>query len=141
MLGRMPVPAKAPRLPKNHQLVYEVIRSAGHGVHLTTADVFTRVKRRRPEIGFSTVYRGIQRLRDLAMVDEIVVPGADAAVYELAAGPHSHFRCDRCGAVEDVAYEIPKQAIAKIASATGARVDGTKVTVHGLCRSCVATKG
>jgi len=137
MLARMK-PAAPVRLPKNHQVVYEIVRSAGHGVHLSTSDVFARAKQMRPAIGFSTVYRGIQRLRDLALIDEIVVPGADAVVYELASEPHAHFRCDACGTVEDVAYEIPARALAAIVETTGARIQATKLTLHGTCRSCIA---
>jgi Fe2+ or Zn2+ uptake regulation protein len=132
----MKPPSAEPRLPKNHQVVLEIIRSAGHGVHLTTSDVFARAKSRRPAIGFSTVYRGIQRLRDLALIDEIVVPGADAAVYELASPTHAHFRCDRCGTVVDVAYKITARAVAELAKASGARIDEAKLTLHGLCRAC-----
>ena len=74
MLAPMKPPPAEPRLPKNHQVVLEITRSAGHSVHLTTSEVFTRAKSHRPAIGFSTVYRGIQRLRDLALVDEIWSP-------------------------------------------------------------------
>jgi Fur family ferric uptake transcriptional regulator len=136
MLAPMKPPPAVPRLPKNHQVVLEVVRSAGHGVHLTTADVFARAQTRRPAIGFSTVYRGIQRLRDLALIDEILVPGADAAVYELAGTTHAHFRCNRCGTVADVPYKVPARAVAEIAKTSGARIDEAKVTLHGLCRTC-----
>jgi Fur family ferric uptake transcriptional regulator len=136
MLAPMKPPPAVPRLPKNHQVVLEVVRSAGHGVHLTTADVFARAQTRRPAIGFSTVYRGIQRLRDLALIDEILVPGADAAVYELAGTTHAHFRCNRCGTVADVPYKVPARAVAEIAKTSGARIDEAKVTLHGLCRVC-----
>jgi len=137
MLGPMKAPTAARRLPKNHQVVYEIIRSAAHGVHLTTGDVFALAKSKRPGIGFSTVYRGIQRLRDLCLIDEVALPGADAAVYELASEPHAHFRCDACGAVEDVAFRLPARSAAKLAASTGARIDQTKLTLHGLCRSCL----
>jgi Fur family ferric uptake transcriptional regulator len=135
-LTRMKAASAQPRLPKNHQVVLEIIRGAGHGVHLTTSDVFARAKTRLPAIGFSTVYRGIQRLRDLALIDEVVVPGADAAVYELASATHAHFRCDRCGTVDDVSYTMPPRAVAEIAKTSGARIDAAKLTLHGICRAC-----
>lgn len=129
--------SKQVRLPKNYQLIYEIIRAAGQGVHLTTSDVFARAKRRRPHIGFSTVYRGIARLRDLQLVDEIQVPGAESAVYELTGKPHAHFRCSRCGVVEDVWYQVSPRIIATIAEQTGAQIEETTLTLHGLCHGCV----
>jgi Fe2+ or Zn2+ uptake regulation protein len=132
----MPSATRPARLPKNYQLVYEILQAAGCGVHLSTHDVFTRAKRRRPTIGFSTVYRGVQRLADLSLIDEIAVPGADRAVYELTGVPHAHFRCDRCGVVQDVAYRLSSKTIAALAKKTGARIDETMLTLSGRCRAC-----
>jgi Fe2+ or Zn2+ uptake regulation protein len=127
------------RLPKNYELIFEIIRAAGTGIHLTTSDVFAQAKARRPAIGFSTVYRGVQRLRDLGLIDEIVVPGSDSAVYELMGSPHAHFRCDRCGIVDDVDFVLPDRTIAELAAQTGAHVADVSLTLHGVCRSCRET--
>ncbi|HTU83460.1 MAG TPA: transcriptional repressor [Candidatus Acidoferrales bacterium] len=127
---------QAVRLPKNYQLVYDIVREAGPGVHLTTSELHLRARRRRPSIGFSTVYRGIARLRDLGLIDEIVVPGSEAAVYEQAAVPHAHFRCVSCGRVDDVEYRLTQHTLTALAKQTGARIDDVSLTLHGLCRSC-----
>ena len=39
---------------------------------------------RRPRFGYATLYRALGRLRDLGLVAEVSLPGADAAVYEAA---------------------------------------------------------
>jgi Fur family peroxide stress response transcriptional regulator len=124
------------RLPKNYRLVYDIIRSAGQGVHFTMNDVFAHAKRRRPKIGFTTVYRGIQRLRDLGCIDEIDLPGTDSAVYELKGEPHAHFRCERCGKVEDVPFVLPARTIDALAARTGVTIDAAIVTLSGACRNC-----
>lgn len=129
-------PERPPRLPKNYQLVYDLIRAAGPGTHLTTAELFARAKRRRPAIGFSTVYRGVVRLRDLGIIDEIVIPGSDSAVYEPAGPPHAHFRCTACGEVEDVDYRLPAPTLAALSKQTGADVRDVTLTLHGVCRAC-----
>jgi Fur family peroxide stress response transcriptional regulator len=128
-------------LPANYQLVYDVLREAGPGVHLTTNDAYARARVRRPAIGISTVYRGIQRLRDMGLVDEILVPGAAAAVYEPVASPHAHFRCDRCGRVDDVAYNVPRRTIDALAKHMEAYITDSVVTLRGECRECRATSG
>lgn len=130
--------AAAPRLPKNYRLIYEIIRSAGHGVHFTMNDVFAQAKRRQPRIGFSTVYRGIQRLRDTGCIDEIDLPGCDSAVYELKGAPHAHFRCERCGRVEDVSYQLPPRTLAALSEQTGATIDAAVLALRGVCRACGA---
>ncbi len=126
----------AKRLPKNYKLVYEILRGAGHGVHFTMGEIYAHAKRKRPAIGFSTVYRGIARLRDLGWIDEIELPGSDSAVYELKGKPHAHFCCGRCGEVADVHYQLPARTIARLAARTGGRVGEAMVTLRGLCRRC-----
>ncbi len=127
---------ESPRLPKNYRIVYDVIKSAGHGVHFTMNEVFLQAKRRQPRIGFSTVYRGIARLRDIGCIDEIDLPGSDSAVYELKGAPHAHFRCERCGRVEDVPYQLPPRTIATLSARSGATIASAVVALRGTCRNC-----
>ena len=96
-----------PSLPKNYQLIYEIVEESGIGRHLTPSEIYAKALKRRPGIGFSTVYRGLERLRDLGLVSELYVPGVDAATYEPSGPRHAHFRCSECGEIEDVAYAIP----------------------------------
>lgn len=132
--------AAEPRLPKNYKMIYDIIRAAGHGVHFTMSDVFARVKRRQPTIGFSTVYRGIARLRDQGCIDEIEVPGTDSAVYELAGKPHAHFRCERCETVVDVPYQLPTRTLDALAAQIGAKIEQSALTLQGRCRKCVKAR-
>ena len=128
------------RLSKNHRLVYEIFREQGIGTHLAMSDLYQIARRRQPAIGFTTVYRAITRLRDMGLVSEIVLPGADSAVYEPAGPLHAHFRCTSCGSVADVPYEVPSSITSGVASRLGAEIDGISVTLQGRCRSCVARK-
>jgi Fur family transcriptional regulator, ferric uptake regulator len=125
-----------PVLTKNHRLVYDILTEHGRGTHFSMAQLFELARRRRPGIGFTTVYRALMRLRDRELVSEIAIPGADCLVYEPAAPPHAHFRCSGCGRVEDLDYSIPSAVASKIAAASGFEVDNVELSVHGRCRSC-----
>jgi Fur family transcriptional regulator, ferric uptake regulator len=126
-----------PALTKNHRLVYDILTEHGRGTHFSMAQLFELARRRRPGIGFTTVYRALMRLRDGALVSEIAIPGAESLVYEPAAPPHAHFRCSRCGRVEDVDYAVPPAVASKIAAANGCEVESVELSLHGRCRSCV----
>jgi Fur family ferric uptake transcriptional regulator len=130
------VPASS--LPANYRLIYDIITRSGAGRHLTSAQVYAKALRRRPGIGFSTVYRGLLRLRDLGLVSEIVVPGADAATYEPWGPRHAHLRCGACGVIEDVDYAIPAKTIGELAKRHGFRIDGERIVFEGRCRDCSA---
>lgn len=127
-----------PSLPKNYQLIHEIVEESGIGRHLTPADIYAKAVTRRPGIGFSTVYRGLERLRDLGLVSELFVPGIDAATYEPAGPRHAHFRCSECGAIEDVAYAIPMRTVKALAQEHGFTIDSERVTFEGRCSSCSA---
>lgn len=127
-----------PKLPKNYQLIYDIVEQSGLGRHLTPAEIYTKALKRRPGIGFSTVYRGLERLRDLGLVSELHVPGAEAATYEPAGPRHAHFRCSECGEIEDVAYAIPPRTLTTLAQQHGFTIDSERVTFEGRCADCAS---
>jgi Fur family transcriptional regulator, peroxide stress response regulator len=124
------------RLPANYRVVFDVVAAVGPGTHLTTNDVFQRARKVRAGIGLSTVYRGLRRLRDLGLIDEIVIAGADSAVYEPASPAHAHFRCVRCERVEDVPYTLPARTLASLGERLHTHIAGASLTLHGECFSC-----
>lgn len=131
-------PSFHPLLPKNYQLIYEIVQENGRGRHLTPSEIYTKALKRRAGIGFSTVYRGLERLRDLGLVSELYVPGVDAAAYEPSGPRHAHFRCCECGQIEDVAYAIPTRTVKALALQHGFAIESEHVTFEGRCVACGA---
>jgi Fur family ferric uptake transcriptional regulator len=125
-------------LPKNYQLIYDIVEASGIGRHLTPTQIYTKALKRRPGIGFSTVYRGLERLRDLGFVSELRVPGVEAATYEPSGPRHAHFRCSECGEIEDVAYAIPPRTLKALALEHGFTIDSERVTFEGRCADCAS---
>ncbi|HZO93193.1 MAG TPA: transcriptional repressor [Candidatus Baltobacteraceae bacterium] len=127
-----------PDLPKNYQLVYDIVVESGIGCHLTHAEIYAKALARRPGIGYATVYRALERLRDTGLVSELVVPGAPAATYEPAGPRHAHFRCSACGKVEDVPFAIPSRTLTALALEHGFQIDAERVSFEGRCAACRA---
>jgi Fe2+ or Zn2+ uptake regulation protein len=125
-----------PRLAKNYRLVNEILREQGPGMHMSVADVHALAQKRRPGIGFTTVYRALARLRTLGLVSEILLPGADSAFYEPAASPHAHFRCEVCGTVHDINYVLSQRTVDELARKHDADVTDVSLTLHGRCANC-----
>lgn len=138
MANAVSAPVKTPPLAKNYRLVHDIVQDQGPGVHLTMADVHVLARRRKPSLGFTTVYRALTRLRDLGLISEIVLPGAGSAYYEAVADSHAHFRCDACGKVEDVEYVPPKRSVQELSRRYGIEVRETLLSLHGLCAACLA---
>jgi Fe2+ or Zn2+ uptake regulation protein len=130
------MPSEAERLPENYRLVYDVVCEQAEGMHTTAGEIFAEAKRRRPRIGHSTVYRALDRLRDLGLVSEVRVPGAASALYEPIRSGHAHFLCERCGRVEDIEYALPMAQVHGVAESRGLDVRSMSLTLHGLCARC-----
>lgn len=123
-------------LPKNYQLVLEVVCAQGAGVHATTSEIFEQTKRRQPTIGYSTVYRALLRLSSLGLVSEVSLPGANSVFYEPAAARHGHFNCRRCGRIEDVVFDVPAGITAELELVRGHTVTDVSLSAQGLCAEC-----
>src|SRR5579875_3178600 len=127
-----------PDLPKNYQLVYDIVVESGIGCHLTHSEIYAKALARRPGIGYATVYRALERLRDTGLVSELVVPGAPAATYEPAGPRHAHFRCSACGTIADVPFAIPPRTLAALSVQYNLEIAAERVTFEGRCATCRA---
>ena len=124
------------RLPTNYQLVYDLVRGQPPGEHAAAGDIFTRAKALKPSLGYSTVYRALDRLCRMGLVLELHLPGMNAALYEQARAGHAHFVCRACGRIEDVDCDVPADAIHSFVRGRDGEVEEIILTVHGRCTSC-----
>ena len=126
------------KLPKNYQLVYEVVCAQPLGVHAAAGEIYGEARRRQASIGYSTVYRALDRLCGAGLIHEVRVPGTASALYEPARTGHAHFRCTGCGKVEDIAYDIPPADIAGLNRSHDIAIDDVSLTFNGRCPACRA---
>lgn len=126
------------KLPRNYQVVYDVVSALPKGEHAAAGDIYAASQRMRPGIGYSTVYRALERLRDLSLVLEVRVPGSSSALYEVSSADHAHFRCNVCARIEDVDYAVPAADMMQVAGSHHIAIDGVSVTFNGICAACHA---
>ena len=135
----MTTPELPKRLPANYQLVYDVVRAQEPGLHAPAGDIFTRAKALKASLGYSTVYRALDRLCKMGLVLELHLPGMNAALYEQARSGHAHFVCRACGRIEDVDCDVPSDAIHSFVRGSDGEVEEIILTVHGRCTACRST--
>ena len=77
--------------------------------HLSAEDVYLLVKEKAPEIGLATVYRTLELLTELKIVDKINF-GDGVSRYDLrqegAKHFHHHLVCIECGAVDEIQEDL-----------------------------------
>src|SRR5690625_3311253 len=73
--------------------------------HLSAEEIFLLVKEKAPDIGLATVYRTLELLSELEIVDKINF-GDGVSRYDLrkegAEHFHHHLVCMECGSVEEI---------------------------------------
>jgi Fur family ferric uptake transcriptional regulator len=107
----------------------------GVGGHVTAEDLTARVQRSQPDVHESTVYRFLDELERLGVVDHVHL-GHGPAVYHLATDAHHHLVCDRCGAVVEVPEHVFADLRDRLETGFGFTLQPRHFAVTGRCRDC-----
>lgn len=103
--------------------------------HVTADDLAGVVQGRHPEVHRSTIYRTLEALERLGVVDHVHL-GHGRAVYHLADRPHQHLVCERCGAVVEVPDQLFSSLAAEIEERYRFRIRPKHFAVLGRCDGC-----
>src|SRR5690625_1599415 len=107
--------------------------------HLSAEEIFLLVKEKAPEIGLATVYRTLELLSELKIVDKINF-GDGVSRYDLrkegAEHFHHHLVCIECGSVEEIIDDLLGDVERIVESDWGFEVKDHRLTFHGICKQC-----
>jgi Fur family ferric uptake transcriptional regulator len=107
--------------------------------HLSAEDVYLLVKEKSPEIGLATVYRTLELLTELKIVDKINF-GDGVSRYDLrqegAAHFHHHLVCIECGAVDEIQEDLLEDVEAVVERKWNFKIKDHRLTFHGICYRC-----
>lgn len=107
----------------------------GTGGHVTAEVLTAGVQVGQPDVHESTVYRFLDELERLGVVDHVHL-GHGPAVYHLATDAHNHLVCDRCGKVVEVPETVFDDLRAHLRQEFGFAVQPRHFAVTGRCREC-----
>lgn len=109
--------------------------------HLSAEDVYLLVKEKSPEIGLATVYRTLELLTELKVVDKINF-GDGVSRYDLrkegAAHFHHHLVCIECGAVAEIEEDLLEDVEHVVERDWNFKIKDHRLTFHGICAKCQA---
>lgn len=114
--------------------------------HLTAEEIFEHVKEQHPEIGLATVYRTIQLLSELVLIDKLNLD--DGCVrYEIGKGKgafqshhHHHLICVKCGKVLSFEDDLLETLEGRILEAMQFKTIDHEVKLYGYCSECQIEK-
>ena len=110
--------------------------------HLSAEEIFELVKNSYPEIGLATVYRTIQLLNELNLIDRINFDDVFVR-YEMGRDythehkhHHHHLICKKCRRVISFQDDLLEELEAKIVDTVGFHVVDHDVKLYGYCVEC-----
>lgn len=124
------------KLTPQRQLVAQVLLT-NTGEHLSAEEIYQSVKDLNPEIGLATVYRTLELLSELEILQKIDF-GDGRARYEFReeAHHHHHLICTTCGKVEEFGEDLLDSLEAQVSQQSGFRVTDHQVKFYGYCKDC-----
>jgi len=109
--------------------------------HLSAEDVYLLVKEKFPDIGLATVYRTLDLLSELKVINKINF-GDGVARYEMRdenrERHHHHLVCVECGAVDEIIEDLLENVEDKVEQQYRFKILDHRLIFHGICHRCIA---
>ena len=122
------------RVTDQRTLILEIIQH-GQG-HLDADEIYRRARLKKPRISLSTVYRTLQRLKELDLVEELHLDETHHCYEVKPSTEHHHLVCLGCGKVIEFQYPLSRYVKRNVAEAKDFEVVDTEIRMAGYCSHC-----
>lgn len=111
---------------------------ARHDCAVTALDLDEEMRRRKPAVGRASVYRALEQLEQLGLVQRLEVVRGTAGYERVEPGGdhHHHAICRDCGRMVPFEDAPLERAIAKLCDEISFEVTDHDVVLRGLCERC-----
>ena len=128
MADRHELRDKGLRLTPQRELVLSAVREL---VHATPEEVAEKVRATHPGINLSTVYRNLETLENVGLVQHTHLGHGGATYHAAEELTHLHLVCGDCGSVGDAPIGAAANFVQNLADDYGFKTDVTHFAVYG----------
>jgi Fe2+ or Zn2+ uptake regulation protein len=135
------VESRGIRLTAQRRALIEAIQEST--THLDAASLLNMARQRDPNINQATVYRTIELLKQLGLIDELDLMHlhGEKHYYEVKTEKeHLHLACFGCGEIVEFATPAFERLKQEIAAKNEFEIQAIRLEVGGLCSTCAAKK-
>jgi Fur family transcriptional regulator, ferric uptake regulator len=122
------------RLTEARRAVVEVIQKSTHA--LTPVQVFDEARKKYAELGLVSVYRTLEKLEELHLIQRVHQPEGCQAFIAAGHGHEHLLLCQNCGQVIFFAGDDLDALILAISKKTRYKIHEHWLQLFGLCQNC-----
>lgn len=129
------------RMTRQRRVIAEVLQKAGD--HLDAAEVLRRARQQLPGLHLATVYRALESLKKVGIIDELDlmhVKGSGHYYEARTDKDHVHFTCLECGGVVEIQTPLFERLKGQIEGRHGLAIHVARLELGGLCRPCASRR-
>ena len=121
------------RQTKQRKIILEELRKLK--THPTAEELFLEIKKKIPNISFSTVYRNLNFLKNKGDILELNL-GKYSSRYDGDLSLHQHFFCLGCSKIIDIQIPLEDKLTKRIENKLDCKVKYQRVDFYGYCKEC-----
>ena len=122
------------RLTAPRRAVVETLKANMHA--LTPVEVYESARKQCPGLGLVSVYRTLEKLEELGLIQRVHQTKGCQAFVRTGAGHQHLLVCNNCGKVVLFAGDQLDLLFKTISKTSGFQIDGHWLQVFGLCKNC-----
>ena len=128
------------RITGQRRILVETIQDSDR--HLDATTLLSMAQKKDRQINRATVYRTLELLKKLRLVDELDLMhlNGEKHFYEAKTEvDHIHLACFECGSIEEMTTPLLERLKAEIARQSGFQIRVTRFEIGGRCKACCAS--
>jgi Fe2+ or Zn2+ uptake regulation protein len=122
------------RLTEARKAVVEIVSESLKA--LTPLEVFDKARAAYPALGLVSVYRTLEKLEELHLIQRVHQPQGCQAFISASQGHQHLLLCQQCGQVNYFEGDNLETLIAGISKQTGYKIREHWLQLFGLCKDC-----
>ncbi len=104
--------------------------------HPSAEEIYHEVIKLHPTISRATVYRNLNQLKESGVINEVKITDGPIR-YDYRYDKHYHFKCVKCGKIEDVEMDYLGILEDKIKNMDGKSIQELDLVFKGMCIDCL----
>ena len=122
------------RLTAARRAIVEIVQHATRS--LTPLEIYDMARKKYPALGLVSVYRTLERLEELHLIQRVHHPQGCQAFVTAASGHQHLLLCQQCGQVEFFDGDDLDALTKAVSKRTGYKIKEHWLQLFGLCSAC-----